>query len=152
MATAQPTHKRCFPKSESIPVRRGYSVLFLFFAGLTVVARTGSFTFQHPEGLLFSTEFAQPALVLVELAAFRDMRAHGLVSPDATFAGHSLGEYAALAAVGQVLALEDLIDIGEHKWSCVFVGIDDEFAHFCCTTVFLRGITMQNAVVRDDEG
>ena len=57
------------------------------------------------------------------------MRAHALVAHDCTFAGHSLGEYAALAAVGEVLQLRDLIDI-----------------------VFLRGITMQNAVVRDAEG
>jgi fatty acid synthase subunit alpha len=90
---------------------------------------SSSFTFRHPDGLLFSTEFAQPALVLVELAAFRDMRAHALVADDCTFAGHSLGEYAALASVGQCLELRDLVDI-----------------------VFLRGITMQNAVVRDSAG
>ena len=48
---------------------------------------------------------------------------------DCIFAGHSLGEYAALASVGEVLHLRDLVDI-----------------------VFLRGITMQNAVVRDNAG
>jgi len=32
---------------------------------------------QHPDGLLFATQFSQPALVLMELSAFEDMRANG---------------------------------------------------------------------------
>lgn len=43
--------------------------------------------------------------------------------------GHSLGEYAALSSVAQVLSVESLVDI-----------------------VFLRGMTMQNAVERDESG
>jgi malonyl CoA-acyl carrier protein transacylase len=35
---------------------------------------TPSYTFVHPAGLLFATQFTQPALVLVEKAAFDDMR------------------------------------------------------------------------------
>jgi len=48
---------------------------------------------------------------------------------DCIFAGHSLGEYAALASVAKVLTIENLVDI-----------------------VFLRGMTMQNSVTRDKDG
>ncbi len=34
---------------------------------------TASYVFKHPEGLLFATQFSQPALVLMELSAFEDM-------------------------------------------------------------------------------
>lgn len=91
---------------------------------------SSSFHFRHPDGLLFATQFSQPALVLVELAAFSDLRDKGLIASDSCiFAGHSLGEYAALASVASVLSTESLVDI-----------------------VFLRGMTMQNAVVRDAAG
>lgn len=39
-----------------------------------ITPTTSSYTFKHPEGLLFATQFSQPALVLVELAAFLDMK------------------------------------------------------------------------------
>jgi fatty acid synthase subunit alpha len=87
-----------------------------------------SYTFSHPQGILFATQFTQPALTLVEKAAFEDMRHLGLVAKSAKFAGHSLGEYAALAAIGNVMPIENLVEL-----------------------VFIRGITMQNAT-RDDEG
>jgi fatty acid synthase subunit beta len=53
---------------------------------------TSKIEFKHPDGLLFATQFSQPSLVLVELAAFHDMRAHGLIPDDCLFCGHSLGE------------------------------------------------------------
>lgn len=87
-----------------------------------------SHTFSHPQGLLFATQFTQPSLTLVEKAAFEDMRSLGLVATTAKFAGHSLGEYAALASIGNVMPIENLVEL-----------------------VFIRGITMQNAT-RDDEG
>ncbi|KAI0350257.1 hypothetical protein OH77DRAFT_1499100 [Trametes cingulata] len=55
--------------------------------------RTQRYTFSHPNGLLFATQFAQIALVVTELAAFEDMRLKGLVQKESTFAGHSLREY-----------------------------------------------------------
>ena len=88
--------------------------------------RTQRYTFSHPTGLLFATQFAQIALVVTERAAFEDMRAKGLVQNGAPFAGHSLGEYSALASIADVLAISSLVDI-----------------------VFYRGITMQRAVERD---
>jgi fatty acid synthase subunit alpha len=89
-----------------------------------------SVTFNHPDGLLFATQFTQPALVLVEKAAFDDMRACGLIPSRAfLFAGHSLGEYAALSAAVPLLSVPTLVRL-----------------------VFLRGLTMQGAVARDASG
>ena len=43
-------------------------------------------SFVHPESLLFATQFTQPALVLMEKAAFDDMRACGLLPAHALLA------------------------------------------------------------------
>jgi fatty acid synthase subunit beta len=88
-----------------------------------------AYTFTSPAGLLAMTQFTQPAICLVEKVAFEVMRSRGLVCPSAAFAGHSLGEYAALASVGDVLGLETLCDV-----------------------VFYRGMSMQVAVERDASG
>lgn len=90
---------------------------------------TASYTFSHPQGLLFATQYTQIALVVTEKAAFDDMKAKGLIDTEAAFAGHSLGEYSALAAIADVLPISSLADV-----------------------VFFRGITMQRAVQRDAAG
>ena len=90
---------------------------------------TTSYTFSHPQGLLFATQYTQIALVVTEKAAFDDMKSKGLIDPEAAFAGHSLGEYSALAAIADVLPISSLADV-----------------------VFFRGITMQRAVQRDAAG
>ena len=90
--------------------------------------RTQRYTFSHPNGLLFATQFAQIALVVTEKAAFEDMQSKGFIQNNAVFAGHSLGEYSALASVAGVLPISSLVDV-----------------------VFYRGITMQRAVERDSE-
>ena len=90
---------------------------------------TTSYTFSHPQGLLFATQYTQIALVVTEKAAFDDMKAKGLIDTEAAFAGHSLGEYSALAAIADVLPISSLADV-----------------------VFFRGITMQRAVQRDASG
>ncbi|KAG0084606.1 3-oxoacyl-[acyl-carrier-protein] synthase [Podila epicladia] len=90
---------------------------------------THFYTFQSPNGLLAATQFTQPALTLMEKAAFEDMRAKGLIQGNCAFAGHSLGEYSALASIGDVLPIESLVDV-----------------------VFYRGMTMQVAVPRDEVG
>jgi fatty acid synthase subunit alpha len=90
--------------------------------------RTPKYTFSHPSGLLFATQFAQIALVVTEKAAFEDMSHKGFVQKDCAFAGHSLGEYSALASIADVLPISSLVDV-----------------------VFYRGITMQRAVERDSE-
>ncbi|KAF5337910.1 hypothetical protein D9758_013124 [Tetrapyrgos nigripes] len=91
--------------------------------------RTPKYTFSHPNGLLFATQFAQIALVVTEKSAFEDMRSKGFVQQECAFAGHSLGEYAALASIADALPIASLVDV-----------------------VFYRGITMQRAVERDAEG
>lgn len=91
--------------------------------------KSTSYTFRSPTGLLSATQFTQPALTLMEKASFEDMRAKGVVQRDSTFAGHSLGEYSALAALADVMPIESLVSV-----------------------VFYRGLTMQVAVERDEQG
>jgi [acyl-carrier-protein] S-malonyltransferase len=62
--------------------------------------------FQGPEPELTRTENAQPALLLVSVAALAALRRYGH-EPDAA-AGHSLGEYSALVAAG-ALTFEDAL-------------------------------------------
>ena len=57
--------------------------------------------FEGPEEDLKLTENTQPALVAVEVAAFRVLQEQG-IRPDYV-AGHSLGEYSALVAAGSLL-------------------------------------------------
>jgi len=90
--------------------------------------RTPRYTFSHPTGLLFATQFAQIALVVTEKAAFEDMRSKGFIQKGSAFAGHSLGEYSALASIADVLHISALVDV-----------------------VFYRGLTMQRAVERDSQ-
>ncbi|CEJ57912.1 hypothetical protein PMG11_06588 [Penicillium brasilianum] len=90
---------------------------------------TVSYTFSSDTGLLFATQFTQPALTLTEVAIYEDLKSRGLVSPTTAFAGHSLGEYAAIAAFGGLVPLETLMAIA-----------------------FYRGLSMQVAVQRDSAG
>ncbi|RHZ19227.1 hypothetical protein DYB37_003435 [Aphanomyces astaci] len=94
-----------------------------------ITPTTQSFTFSAPTGLLFATQFSQPALVLMEKALYNEAKSKGVVPSDCYFAGHSLGEYAALSSFAEILATPDLAEV-----------------------VFLRGMVMQNAVERDATG
>lgn len=91
--------------------------------------KSTSYTFRSPTGLLSATQFTQPALTLMEKASFEDLKSKGLIPADAAFAGHSLGEYAALASLADVMSIESLVEV-----------------------VFYRGMTMQVAVPRDALG
>ncbi|EED22445.1 malonyl CoA-acyl carrier protein transacylase, putative [Talaromyces stipitatus ATCC 10500] len=90
---------------------------------------TPSYTYRSPSGLLNATQFTQPALTVMQMAAFADSRARGVIQSENVFAGHSLGEYSALASVAEVTPIETLSSI-----------------------VFYRGLCMQAAVDRDEEG
>ncbi|KAH8724217.1 fatty acid synthase [Phaeosphaeriaceae sp. PMI808] len=92
-------------------------------------AQSTSFTHRSPTGLLLATQFAQPALALMEMAAYADMKAAGVVAPGHHFAGHSLGEYIALACSTNFMPFESML-----------------YLFFC------RGMTMQSAVKRDAAG
>ena len=87
------------------------------------------YVFQHSDGLLFSTVFAQPALTVTGHAQYQHLRSKGLIAENALFAGHSLGEYTAVSAIGQVLPFEQLL-----------------------TVTFLRALIMNSAVIRDAQG
>ena len=63
----------------------------------------------HDVAALATTEFVQPAILACDVAAFRVLQAQGL-SDVVGVAGHSLGEFAALAAAG-VLTLADALDL-----------------------------------------
>ncbi|KAK8033901.1 fatty acid synthase subunit beta [Apiospora marii] len=90
---------------------------------------SASHTFADPRGLLQSTLFAQPAIILVERATFAHLRERGLVQEGAVFAGHSLGEYGALSSLTDFVSLRDMLSIAIY-----------------------RGLTMQLAIPRDLEG
>lgn len=70
---------------------------------------------QHPNGLLFATQFAQFALVVIEKAAFEDMRVKGFVQRGCAFAGHSLSKYSALAFIADVLLISALVGVVFHR-------------------------------------
>lgn len=95
--------------------------------GLT--SRTRSYTFSYPKGLLFSTQFSQPALALMEMVEYAHLEAQGVVQREARFAGHSLGEYGALGACTTFMPFENLMSL-----------------------IFYRGLKMQNALARDVDG
>ncbi|KAJ1821790.1 fatty acid synthase alpha subunit Lsd1 [Coemansia sp. RSA 2675] len=90
---------------------------------------TSSYTYQSPTGLLNLTQFAQVALIAFAVATVADMRAKSLVQKGAVFAGHSLGEYAALASISGMFAFEAFLDV-----------------------TFYRGLLMQSVVKRDAHG
>ncbi|OTB05652.1 hypothetical protein M426DRAFT_56664 [Hypoxylon sp. CI-4A] len=95
----------------------------------TITEQTTSYTFRSPAGLLSATQFTQPALTLMQMAVFEDLRAQGAIQKDSVFAGHSLGEYSALASIAKVMPVETLVSV-----------------------VFYRGLCMQVAVERDEAG
>jgi [acyl-carrier-protein] S-malonyltransferase len=85
--------------------------------------------FEGPEGDLILTENAQPALMAVSLAALRVLEAEGgwrLADKASYVAGHSLGEYSALAAAG-ALGLSDAARLlklrGQAMQKAVPVGV-----------------------------
>ncbi|KAL3462080.1 acyl transferase domain-containing protein [Aspergillus heterothallicus] len=89
--------------------------------GLT--ATSTSYTFSHPKGLLHSTQFAQPAVLLFEAAAFAELRAKGYVSERAVYAGHSLGEFGALAALSRSIPTGALIELAFFRGSVMQASV-----------------------------
>jgi len=75
----------------------------------SITPTTKSYTFKNADGLLSSTQFAQPAISLMNLAELAVLKARGLVQADAPFAGHSLGEFSALAGCAEIYSVETLM-------------------------------------------
>jgi [acyl-carrier-protein] S-malonyltransferase len=98
---------------------------------------------EGPESELMLTENAQPALMAVSLAAVRVLEAEGgldLPRHVAVVAGHSLGEYSALAAAGSIalsdaarllkrrgLAMQRAVPVGEGAMAAL-LGVELETA------------------------
>nr|WP_154737108.1 type I polyketide synthase [Corynebacterium guaraldiae] len=86
-------------------------------------------TFTHPDGVLYLTQFTQVAMATLGCAQIVALKEAGVLEDSAFFAGHSVGEYNALAAYAEVLSLEAVLDI-----------------------VYVRGLTMHRLVERDSAG
>jgi [acyl-carrier-protein] S-malonyltransferase len=104
--------------------------------------------FEGPEGELTLTENAQPALMAVSLATLRVLQKDGgldLSRHVALVAGHSLGEYSALAAAGSIgladaarllkrrgLAMQRAVPVGEGAMAAL-LGLEIEAAQEVAT-------------------
>ncbi|MFF1945010.1 fatty acid synthase subunit beta domain-containing protein [Rhodococcus qingshengii] len=84
---------------------------------------------RHPDGVLHLTQFTQVAMAVLGVAQVAELRESGTFIEDSLLAGHSVGEYNALAAVAEVFPLEALLEV-----------------------VFQRGSAMHQLVPRDEAG
>ncbi|MGY4689787.1 ACP S-malonyltransferase [Salibacterium sp. K-3] len=111
--------------------------------------------FSGPENELKKTEHAQPALLTAEMVSLDALKQHGIQADYA--AGHSLGEYAALAAAGVIsfenalrivrqrgLFMEEAVPEGTGSMSAV-MGLDRETVERICSDVSSAGGVVQAA-------
>ena len=106
----------------------GFSILHVVRDNPTSLIASGVH-YNHPEGVLYLTQFTQVAMATVASAQVAEMREQGAFVEDAITCGHSVGEYTALACVSDVYGLEALLE-----------------------TVFQRGSNMHDIVPRDELG
>lgn len=98
---------------------------------------------QGPAAELNSTVNTQPVMVTVGIAVYRSWRALGGAEP-ACFAGHSLGEYAALVAAGAIefrdclplvrlraRAMQEAVPAGEGAMAAL-LGLEDDAVRAAC--------------------
>lgn len=106
----------------------GFSVLAIVRDNPTEVTVDGVRYF-HPEGVLNLTQFTQVSMATLGLAQAAELREAGLLDEAAYFAGHSVGEYNALAAFAGALDADAVLEV-----------------------VYRRGLTMHSLVPRDENG
>jgi fatty acid synthase len=94
----------------------GFSVLHVVRDNPTSLIASGVH-YQHPEGVLYLTQFTQVAMATVAAAQVAEMREQGAFVEDAIACGHSVGEYTALACVSGVYQLEALLEVVFHRGS-----------------------------------
>ncbi len=88
----------------------GFSVLEVVRDNPEVLT-VGDETHRHPAGVLHLTQFTQVAMATLAAAQVEELRDAGMLDPDAVIAGHSVGEYNALASAGGVLPLEAVLSV-----------------------------------------
>ncbi|WP_067862714.1 type I polyketide synthase [Nocardia shimofusensis] len=106
----------------------GFSILAVVRDNPTYLRARGV-EHRHPDGVLHLTQFTQVAMATLGVAQVAELREAGAYVEGAMLAGHSVGEYNALAAVAGVLPLEALLEV-----------------------VFQRGSAMHALVPRDAQG
>ncbi|WP_425429732.1 fatty acid synthase subunit beta domain-containing protein [Corynebacterium sphenisci] len=106
----------------------GFSVLAIVRDNPAEVLVRGR-RFHHPEGVLNLTQFTQVAMATLGLAQAAQLREAGVLDETAVYAGHSVGEYNALAALAGVLGAGEVLEV-----------------------VYHRGLTMHSLVPRDAAG
>ncbi|MCX5511981.1 [acyl-carrier-protein] S-malonyltransferase [Kaistia algarum] len=139
-----------FPGQGSQAVGMGKAIAEAFPAAAAVFEEVNDALGENLSGLIFEgpldtltlTANAQPALMAVSLAAMRALEAEGLVLDRAAayVAGHSLGEYSALAAAGSLSiadaarllrirgkAMQAAVPVGEGAMAAL-LGLDFETA------------------------
>jgi fatty acid synthase len=94
----------------------GFSVLHVIRDNPTSLIASGVH-YQHPEGVLYLTQFTQVAMATVAAAQVAEMREQGAFVEGAIACGHSVGEYTALACVSGVYELEALLEVVFHRGS-----------------------------------
>jgi len=106
----------------------GFSILTVVRDNPTTLVTRGV-THKHPDGVLFLTQFTQVAMAVLGAAQMAELRESGAFVEGSILAGHSVGEYNALAAVSGVIPLEAVVEV-----------------------VFQRGSVMHALVPRDAAG
>ncbi|MRJ78160.1 DUF1729 domain-containing protein [Aeromicrobium sp. SMF47] len=106
----------------------GFSILTVVRDNPTTLVTRGT-THKHPDGVLFLTQFTQVAMAVLGAAQMAELRESGAFVEGSILAGHSVGEYNALAAVSGVIPLEAVVEV-----------------------VFQRGSVMHALVPRDAHG
>ncbi|MCP2292041.1 fatty acid synthase [Nocardia amikacinitolerans] len=106
----------------------GFSILAVVRDNPTYLKARGV-EHRHPDGVLHLTQFTQVAMATLGVAQIAELREAGAFVEGALLAGHSVGEYNALAAVAGVLPLEAVLEV-----------------------VFQRGSAMHELVPRDAQG
>lgn len=94
----------------------GFSVLHVVRDNPTSLIAS-SVHYQHPEGVLYLTQFTQVAMATVAAAQVAEMREQGAFVEGAIACGHSVGEYTALACVSGAYELEALLEVVFHRGS-----------------------------------
>ena len=102
--------------------------------------------FDGPASRLVETEVTQPALLTVGVALWQVWRARGGPMPE-LMAGHSLGEYTALAAAGSIAFadavrlvnargrfMQEAVPVGEGAMAAI-LGLDEDAVAACCEAV-----------------